>query len=86
MNINYVCVEYFLFFRTCKFLFFFRKLIYADDKLADHNWRMYAWRIFPSGKQVFWRLRQLLPYGFGSSRSRRRKFLHSQELRRFAYI
>ena len=52
-------------------------------ELADHNWSMYAWRMFPSEKQVFWRLRHLLLYGFGSSKSRLRKFLLSQELRRF---
>ena len=85
MNINYVCVEYFLFSRTCKILFFRGNELMLMTELADHNWSMYAWRMFPSGKQVFWRLRQLLPYGFGSSRSRLRKFLLSQELRRFAY-
>ena len=88
MNIIYVCVEYFLFSRTCKYLFFIgNNLCWRQNllELVDHNWSMYAWRRFPSGKQVFWRLRQLLPYGFGSSRSRLRKLLLSQELRRFAY-
>ena len=83
--LNYVYVEYFLFSRTCKILFFIENEFMQMTELADHNWSMYAWRMFPSRKQVFWRLRQLLPYGFGSSRSRLRKFLLSQELRRFAY-
>ena len=73
MIINYVCVEYFLFSRTCKILFLIGNEFMLMTELADHNWSMYAWRMFPSGKQVFWRLRQLLPYGFGSSRSRLRK-------------
>ena len=75
-----------LFSRTCKILFFVGNEFMLMTELADHNWSMYAWRTFSSGKQVFWRLRQLLPYGFCSSGSRLRKFLLFQELRRFAYI
>ena len=44
MNINYVCVEYFPFSRTCKILFFRGNELMLMTELADHNWSMYAWR------------------------------------------
>ena len=80
MNIDYRCVEYFLFFshvnlwcdRTCLNLWITTGLCMLGERFHQEN-------------SFFLCFRQLLPYGFGSSMSRLRKLLLSQELRRFAY-